>query len=493
MNRTSPSNSRSGLTRRARATAALASPAIARNFLALLLMLFCAVTGGMAQTVPAPTGPAQVPLLNRGATVKPNIMLIFDDSGSMGWTCLYLQHANAVLEATPWPWNRIPGQFTDCTTGAVQDSPANNSLMYDPGKRYAAGFNNLGNPLGNAKVAGVPANPGEFSGDVVVYLPKTGVDVTQYTTLTALGDISHYDKLEVTGGQFRWNDGAANTTNPLLKSPGRTDCLSGARCTGAEEAQNIANWRAFHQSRIQAAKTGIGIAFSDKPDTFRLGWATLADPYSGYRPAMTITGVKDFGLSKGEFYTWLNGIRYGNYSGTMLRQSLDTVGQYYERTDNRGPWAHTPWQPGRELAAEHLSCRRSFAIMTTDGFWNDQYAPTSVAGKDIDGTPGPIIKKAGTDTIYQFTPHDTTDPRNRGKADSTTGSGNPETLADIALYYWSRDLRGDEAGNTALANNADILSGGTGTPFWQNMTTYTVGLGVPGRMKAAEIANAKLA
>ncbi|CAN5489248.1 PilC/PilY family type IV pilus protein [soil metagenome] len=454
----------------------------------LLFTLFCAATVSLAQT-----GPSQIPLLNRGANVKPNIMLVLDNSGSMIYTCLYLAHANAVLEAEYGILNKIPGQNVGCTTGAIQDSPANNSLMYDPARRYATGFNDSGVPLGNAAVAGVPFKAGEFSGDVVVYLPKAGVDVTQYKTVATLGDVSHYDKLEVTAGQFRLNDGVVTRSNPLPKFPSRTDCISGARCTPTEEAQNIANWRAFHTSRLQAAKTGIGIAFNDKPDTFRLGWTSLADPfrYDG-QPVMTITGVKDYGLSKGEFYKWLNHLAADNSSGTWLRQSLDTVGQYYERTDNRGPWAHTPWRPGSERAAEHLSCRRSFTVLTTDGFWNDQVAPGSVAGKDIDGTPGALIKKAFTDTTYQYTPHDTTDPRNVGKADSTTGSGNAGTLADIALYYWSRDLRGDEANKTALPNNADIASGAIGTPFWQNMTTYTVGLGVPGKMTATEIANAKL-
>ncbi|MBC7438288.1 MAG: hypothetical protein H7332_19710, partial [Bdellovibrionales bacterium] len=496
MNSTSSSIGRSGLTLRVRAWAACesANNAVARMLPALLLMLFCAATGGMAQTVPAPTGPAQAPLLNRGANVKSNIMLILDDSGSMFFKCLYLPHANAALEAETWIQNRVPGQLSDCATGMVQDSPANNSLMYDPAKRYSTGFDNLGSPLKNATVAGAIATPGEFSGAVTVYLPKPGVDLALYTTLSALRNPSMYDKLELTAGQFRWNDGAVTSTNPLPKSPNRTDCTSGARCTPPEEAQNIANWRAFHETRLKAAKTGIGIAFSDKPDTFRLGWTTLADPLrDDGMPVMAITGVKDYGLSKGAFYTWLNGMNYSNSSGTWLRQSLDTVGQYYEQAGNRGPWAHTPWQPGREVATEHLSCRRSFAVLTTDGFWNDKTVPKSVSGKDIDGTPGPEIKKAGTDTSYQFTPHDTVDPRNRGKADSTAGSGTPGTLADIALYYWSRDLRDDKVGNTALPNNTDMFSGGaSGVPFWQNMTTYTVGFGVPGKMTAPEIAKAKL-
>jgi type IV pilus assembly protein PilY1 len=53
--------------------------------------------------------------------------------------------------------------------------------------------------------------------------------------------------------------------------------------------------------------------------------------------------------------------------------------------------------------------------------------------------------------------------------DSYTGS-----LADIAMYYWKRDLRTD------LTNNIRTTS--TNPSFWQNMSTFTLSLGPQGTL-----------
>ena len=51
------------------------------------------------------------------------------------------------------------------------------------------------------------------------------------------------------------------------------------------------------------------------------------------------------------------------------------------------------------------------------------------------------------------------------------------TLADIAMYYWKRDLRSD------LTNNIRTTS--TNPSFWQNMNTFTLSLGPQGTLNPA--------
>ncbi len=50
--------------------------------------------------------------------------------------------------------------------------------------------------------------------------------------------------------------------------------------------------------------------------------------------------------------------------------------------------------------------------------------------------------------------------------------GNSNTLADVAMHYWKRDLRTD-LGNRVPTSEVNPA-------FWQHMVTYGVGLGVAG-------------
>jgi len=206
---------------------------------------------GASSNAQAQTAPAQVPLVNRGASVKPNVVFMVDNSSSMNFACLYLLHVvNAFL--AEFVAGKIPGQDVGCTTGTRQDSPANNALMYDPGKRYYPRYNDAGTAeLANAALS---------SATTTVYLPKSGIDMTQYTTKADLELVSRYDRLDITSRGFSWNGVASGIASPLLKPVGRSDCLT-KRCTLDEERQNVANWLTFNATRLLAAKNGIGHAF----------------------------------------------------------------------------------------------------------------------------------------------------------------------------------------------------------------------------------------
>ena len=114
-----------------------------------------------------------------------------------------------------------------------------------------------------------------------------------------------------------------------------------------------------------------------------------------------------FGLSKryrpnvNAFRLWLNNSN-ANFGGTPLREALDIVGKTYPSTANSGPWGNTPWSPGNESASNHVSCRRNFAILTTDGQWNTSasagYAISTTA--DDDGKDGSLITHLNGTTYF---------------------------------------------------------------------------------------------
>ncbi|MDR3299336.1 MAG: hypothetical protein LBU43_04895 [Candidatus Accumulibacter sp.] len=72
------------------------------------------------------------------------------------------------------------------------------------------------------------------------------------------------------------------------------------------------------------------------------------------------------------------------------------------------------------------------------------------------------------------------------QTECTDGAGTPtpDTLADVAQYYFLNDLRTEELGNCTPGSTGvgDVCANGN-TQYGQNMTTYTLGLGVSGVMQ----------
>lgn len=411
---------------------------------------------------------AQEPLLSKTVNVKPNIALVLDTSGSMDWACVYAKHVSDALVSEGPNSNSIPGFHVDCLDSADprQSSPINNLLYYNPKKTYGPGY--VGGVLAaNATV--------DNSSVVTLYLPKTGQNIPGLTTSNNIKDTARYDSYELTTTKFRKNgSNTSGNSNPFGAHNGsRSDCSTDP-CSFAAERQNIANWRKFHIDRIAAAKTGLSGAFASQADNFRIAYGDLDD-----NPVATT--MKDFGLAKSAFFSWLDART--PTGGTPLRTVLNKVGQYYQSTANTGPWGTKPWAPPAETAAQHLSCRRSYTLLITDGFYTDG-APAGIG--NVDSTLGTQYTHAlDSNKKYRYTPGDTTDVRNKGKSDNPNGSGGTsDTLADIALKYWATDLRTDLPNDNGKGDVTD-------PPFWQNMTSYMVSFGAPGSMTDAEVASAK--
>ena len=227
--------------------------------------------------------------------------------------------------------------------------------------------------------------------------------------------------------------------------------------TTAQE-QNFANWFSYYRTRNMAAQAGVSRAFIRFGGNVRLGWGKITKSNSikidGKSIATLEQGVRPFtDTRKKEFLQWLYAVPPAGL--TPLRRALDDAGRYYDRsgaTDPIGPWADDP-ESGTGTAA--AVCRKSFAIMMTDGYWGSSGA--GIASGNQDGKTTPSVTPAR--------PDGTTAPLNR----APFSDKHSNTLADVAWYYWAKDL-------LPAANKV----GGTARDpaWWQHMTTYTVGLGV---------------
>lgn len=243
----------------------------------------------------------------------------------------------------------------------------------------------------------------------------------------------------------------------------RTDC-AGNVCTWAEELQNYANWKAYHSTRLDLAKTGIGLAFQPLNPTFRLGWGTINHLAAG-TPNLD-KGVRLYTSTvQSEFLTWLYGLTAPG--STPSRIALDNVGKYYQRADAGGPWAASPTGNGSisvaGTEAGHASCRRSYSMLMTDGYYNDSFSGLG----DYDSTAGTSITQP---RAYTYTP---IGPYSDNMSSTTKYL---DTMADIAMKYWVTDLRPD------LANGVRPVTGDEA--FWQHMSFYAIGLGLIGTLDA---------
>lgn len=223
--------------------------------------------------------------------------------------------------------------------------------------------------------------------------------------------------------------------------------------TYANEMTNFANWYAYYRTRINMAKSGVGRSFVSIDDNFRVGFMTI---HTSSGDTSDYIPIQTFNIAqKNAWFTKLYSIDPN--SATPLRAALSTAGQMYA-----GKTLTDPVQ---------YSCQKNYTILSTDGYWN------GAAGFDITG--GAIGNQ------------DNTEPRPKydGNTSGTAGSsaGGSETLADVAMYYYKTDLRDTSRGNCvgALGAGKDVCKnnvppGKKDTASNQHMTTFTIGLGVDG-------------
>lgn len=335
------------------------------------------------------------------------------------------------------------------------------------------------------------------------------------------------------------------------RTEARTDCVAKKTdnlCTWDEEAQNFANWYTYYRTRLQAAVavTSESLSALASPigvQRVRLAYGSInyfpggQDPYAApsgidcslpanfdnagckYATTLSVDGVS---LSAGgalvrgvrpfqrdpdplgviatgipadpgsdnrtqEVFDWLFSLRTPTYANTPLREAMNSVGNYFKRSDDRSPWIQpssttelTNWKTS-EPANEHLQCRRNYLLMITDGEWTRTTGGAqpliendTTATVDALSTNGPELTGAGG-REYQYLP--------TREKHLSNNAGTGKTLSDTAFFFWSRDLRTD------LPNEISVIEPSTGTQgnpaFWQHMTSFLIGYGISSYMDSA--------
>jgi len=503
--------------------------AMKRKILILILLLALPCTTILAA---APGALSTAPLYLSTA-VEPNIVFLADDSGSMDWemltdmpivntyygnvysitspqwTLMYLytlptsDNAYDALYSSAW------GKGPNVLTAPTQSTLDANSVILS-GKLYTdwqgvwrtrnSDFNKIYyNPavtykpwigVDDSSTSFAPSSPTAARLDPYLSAGAT-VDLTatwnykSYIPDWNTGDTLEYNDAIYPARYYIWTDadgdglvddnehgvpsapttitGAAvpveiKATTPLynkaldgIDRSQRTDCANAAssECTYAEEIQNFANWFTYYRRRILASKNALSSVISNITSA-RLAYGTInnnnsdkigiasmnADPASGNKKALLDKVFKSQG-----------------WSTTPLRQNLRDVGRYFEcKTGNffGASGANCPILS----ASNGGECQQNFAILLTDGAYNGSSPDLSGNGAASSNTDG------DGNTTFDG---------------NSYGDAYDNTLADVAMHYYERDLK------TSLANAVPTVSG-IDDANHQHMVTYTVGFGVTGTL-----------
>jgi type IV pilus assembly protein PilY1 len=509
---------------------------------------------GISPALADPTDLSAVPVV-ANSSVAPNLVMTFDDSGSTSWRYMGDQRPFDRLPWGPSPCANVGGNDVGqnsptCAPDGpwfcagvidprapatdVVKSQAMNGVYYNPNvvysppkKKDGTSFPNADATLKKVWLDGIAVN--KPTGAVAA--AATATIYKDVNSLTGANDNKLAD-LSVTSGTNRWFCGyGPSSASPfaaggpyyyrLLSTVTLTTDVNGnpdaasitkiytatnweAVSVPATDYQNFANWYAYYRTRNMMARTSMTRAFDKVGDKVRIAWQNLNTntslttiyPLIDSLDAAAPAAAKTWRTS---YFNWLFGVNANG--GTPNTNALERAGTFLSGGSPSVHDATNPyWEPIKNLAAGgmELSCRQNFHLLMTDGYWNSN----SVAVK----TPTPRSAAFNLPTDDNVPPLPTMNyspsaPDTRVYWNQKAGSDTP-SLADLAFYYWAKDLRPDLANHVApyvtdttigvtnatvrpipavpLSDSEIYFNPANDPATWQHIVQYTIGEGAPG-------------
>jgi len=449
-------------------------------------LLGFALAAAIAFPVTAPAAPgnlAPAPLF-LSVGVKPNMLFILDDSGSMDWEILKSSGATAAHPTTKY-CQAVPGEpWTECLGGEpsadlyenrnnltapplrrddhmLELCPGYNVLAYDPDATYTPWI-------------GRDANGAPFRDRGL----NDALDDPYQATIVNLASGNLF--------YFEWNDDGDGEYEvgecPRTCADAPVDGCNVAACDGiagcvpvsslnAEQQTNYANWYSYYRKREYSLKRTVSQLIDGAEE--RVGLASINNTGNASTP------ISDMAVSanKASLLRHLHLIDASSGAYTPLRQALDDAGRYFHAGDGLGH-RYLPCGGGSAddcspilPEGEGGNCQQNFAILVTDGFWfetdSDLWPAAGAAGFG-DEDDGGSTSSEWDGASYADAPSPGGNP----------GCGNPirtNTLADIAMHYYEVDLA------PGLGGDVIPLPGIDENPE-QHLVTFGVAFGVAGTL-----------
>lgn len=286
--------------------------------------------------------------------------------------------------------------------------------------------------------------------------------------------------------------------------------------------QNFANWYAYYRTRNIMTRTALSRTFGQFGDNIRVAWQTIWPYCSGcsnggtYSVAINsntiITNLNDTQASpannyRANFFNFL--FQVGANGNTPDRQATIRAGEFFRRTasnDLKDPYFQpdTRNPPGREL-----SCRQNFHMLVTDGYWNEGNPTTPSGFFGVQNPPATLPDGTAfsrSDAESKVFTHVPASPTGSCGSDGSTNCY--PSLADIAFFYWAKDLRSDldntvpfyvpdettgitntiplQQGHPILENKEVYYNPVNDPATWQHVVQFMVTLGIAGNLQFSD-------
>lgn len=409
----------------------------AKQFVAVVFALLLTATPG-AQA--APLSFASSPLFLQVA-VRPNVFFLLDDSGSMGWEGIPNNGVTSSVAGYCDPENSSSCRNINFNPSSEIDRlflcPGGNLLAYDPTDTYT--------PWKGVDSAGVAFKNAWLYGGGTDAAPNYTVREEPYDASSTTTNLN----TAITTAYVAWTDSNSNqayNAGECGNLNAASNSVAWSSLTTAQK-QNFANWYSYYRTRVHVLKRAVSELVNSGGDYYGLG--TIHDNNNVGTQIMDM----QVAANKTALLAAVNKITANN--STPLREAFDKAGKYYEGiaqtlgfTPNRTDTVST-LSPILS-AANGGACQQNFTILMTDGYYNGTTA-TYHGNNDGDGN-----------TTYD------------GGAMADTYS---ETLGDIAMYYYERDLW------PSLTNSVPVTPGVDEAPH-QHMVTFGVSFGKNGTLSA---------
>ena len=396
----------------------LLAQAAPRMVLAILLAAISSLAG--AATTDIANGPL---FSSSSANVKPNLMFILDNSGSMAYDYLpddanlsgygklasqcnglaYNPTTTYVLPVDATGTAVTPGSFPNSTAGlSNQRSVSTPSTLAVPSAvgasltlTFSGTVQSSWYSVGDIVTVFSSSNSVTFvvgtvtswntsTKQLVVAVSSTIGSATLSSLKVGTGSPPVY--YNYTGSQvplsYTYLNSSVITGTTFYKecssnigaSPG-SGVFSAVTVTSASaEAQNYANWYTYYRTRILMAQSSISRVFQPLDSKYRVGYSTISQ--SSVTEGTNFLNIRDFDATqKSTFYSDMNAATPGSF--TPLRGALSKAGQYYGKK-----------APGQTYDPMQYSCQKNFTILSTDGYWNvnnetGTYGPYGLDGKNV--------------------------------------------------------------------------------------------------------------
>ena len=355
-----------------------------RTCSALRSVLALAVTSlGMGTAFAAQTDISSTPFSSTtSAQAKPNIMLLMDTSGSMGW-------------------GHMPDDVETATgTGSVGYKAAQcNVLYYNRNQTYQVPKKPDGSlfptpSFSNARYAGYgdyyvtpDTSTVNLGGNFVPYETST-LRVPPATAATPGAAYYYYytgtQTLSYAAAPCTDTDNLTGTASKGATGGGtwfRVQVSSSSGPGASDERTNFAIWYSYYRTRISLTKSAASLAFTPLTDSFRVGFITVKPkdtPTSASINPSKYLPIGDFNSTQRS--AWFDKLFSQAPDGSSpAREGLARVGRHYAgQTDGINS--------GMTGDPVQYSCQQNFTIMTTDGYWNAQAETPGRGPVQIDGT-----------------------------------------------------------------------------------------------------------